>query len=72
MRRALAVAWLLSASMAHAEIDGAELVDGYGLSEPEVAGLEQGEALAYSNGEYEFTFIGRYRIRKGANWDYIL
>ena len=45
----------LLALAAQAEIDGNELIEGYGLSENEIAQLERGDVLTFSDEDYEFS-----------------
>lgn len=54
-RIAVVVTCLFSAAVTHAEVKGDKLIEGYGLSESEVEQLEQGDVLAYSDEEYEFS-----------------
>ena len=55
IRRLLASLLLFPSVAVHADVDGNELLEGYDLSDAEVAQLEQGEVLAFSDEEYEFS-----------------
>ena len=55
VRLAVLLAWLLLVVSAHAEIDGNELIEGFQLTDDEVERLVEGEVLAYSDEEFEYS-----------------